>query len=99
MRSSLHLISETGYFAYDVEADITDFPAGPGHGAFTTLKIQVFQTIVPDDVDDVGHRVFLDEITVFDPDKLFHALDAAREAYAHRHETFDNGGPAPEQEG
>lgn len=98
MRASIHLHSETGYFTYEVDAEITDFPGGSGHGPFTTLKITVYRTLLSDDENDIHAPEFLDEITVFDPDKLFHALDAAREAYAHRHETFDNGGPAPEEE-
>ncbi len=33
------------------------------------------------------------KLTVFNADRLFSALDAAREEFAHRHEPFENGGP------
>ena len=37
-----------------------------------------------------------DTITVFDAERLFHAIDAARENFARRHEPPENGGPVPD---
>lgn len=34
-------------------------------------------------------------VTVFDAERLFHEIDAARENFARRHEPPENGGPLP----
>lgn len=79
-----------------ITANIVEFFDDERKPDFNLLRVHFEQPVGWHEMDrPMPHTVPVVSISILDPEAFFAALDAAREAFAHRHETFENGGPAP----